>query len=156
MTEEYTDAISAVINFALTTTDTDGCFYFTCSDNFLNLEGLTIRSLDKTTITPEISALFPSRSINEIRARKIRTPEEICFLNKDLVKTANLYIEKDLNSSAYLSFDELSSYATVSMLGIPLIGHKDNILGVICFVNNQNTSGRSISFSTEVQNELTT
>lgn len=156
MTEEYTDAISAVINFTLATTDTDGCFYFTCSDTFLNLEGLNIRSLEKTTVTPEISALFPSRSINEIRARKLRTPEEICFLNKDLVKTANLYIEKDLNSSAYLSFDELSSYATVSMLGIPLIGHKDNILGVICFVNNQNTSGRSISFSTEVQNELTT
>lgn len=152
---DYSTVIEKILDYTVNSVGIDGYFFFSVSDsNFLNLETGWIKSLNLRSITPELAALFPSRSLTDVKNKKRRSPAEICALNHEILNISNLYAYPELENSAFQQFDELNGYATVSVLAIPLIDRKNNILGIVEFINNLDTNGKNISFTSELQNEL--
>lgn len=152
---DYSSVIEKILDYAVNSVGTDGYFFFSVSDsNYLNLEAGWIKSLNLRSITPELAALFPSRSLADVKNKKRRSPAEICALNHEILNIANIYGHPDLETEAFLKFDELNGYATFSVLAIPLIGRKGNTLGIVEFINKLDTNGKNIIFTSELQSEL--
>lgn len=150
--EIITDVMSAAADAA----NADGSFFFEVSpEKYMTLNYCRIDSLQAQKNTPvENAAFFPPVFVPDIRAKMAKRPAEICAYNREIVNYANIFASAELDTSFIAKFDEENNYSTVSVLDIPLIDRKDNLLGVVQFVNAKDSAGKIIAFTSEVQHML--
>ena len=154
---DYNSITEKILEYAINSAGIDGYIFISISDNnYLNLENGWIKSLNLHALNPELAGLFPSRSINDIKNKKKRSPAETCALTHEIMNISNFYAHPDLDTSAFSKFDEICNYSTISALVIPLIDRKNNPVGIVEFINNLDSNGKNINFTSEDQNELLT
>lgn len=150
--KDYTAIIEKIMLVARKACNADGCFYFSIKNNkYMNLEYSNIASISLGRLGSENLALFPSVSLPDIRNNPRKTPAEYCAVNREIINSPNIFQMDGINTDFISGFDETNNYSTVSVLALPLIDRKDNIVGVAQFFNAQDNNGKIISFTTDVQ-----
>lgn len=153
--QDIASLIRKVMTAAADAANADGCFFFEVSpEKYMSLNYACITSLQAQSNSPfENSAFFPPVFVPDIRGKAAKRPAEICACNREIVNFANI-AASDLDTSFIAKFDEEHNYSTVSVLDIPLIDRKGNLLGVAQFINAKDSSGKIIAFTNDVQNTL--
>lgn len=72
-----------------------------------------------------------------------------CFLQKKTINIKNIYEESSESTEATRKFDGHFNYKTRSVLNIPILGHKKNILGVMQAINALDENNQTTSFDEE-------
>lgn len=153
--EDYSIIIEKVMRVSRQACNADGCMFFSINDSkFMNLEYSRINSLNLDLLGTENMSFFPSVFLPDSKNKPKKSPSEFCALNREIINAANIFQTTDIDTSNIAKFDELNNYSTVSMLAIPLIDRKDNLIGVAQFINALDNNGKVISFTTDIQKML--
>ena len=150
--DDYPVIIEKVMRVARKACDADGCFFFSVSDNkYINLEYSRVNSLNVGIIGTENMAFFPSVFLPDVKNRSRKAPSEYCALNREIINSPNIFQTTGIDTDLIAKFDDANNYSTISLLAIPLVDRKDNLLGVAQFTNAKDANGKIISFTTEAQ-----
>lgn len=153
--QDIGNIIRKVMSTAADAANADGSFFFEVSpEKYMSLNYASITSLQARSSSPfENAVFFPPVFVPDIRGKAAKRPAEICAYNREIVNFANI-ASSGLDTSFIAKFDEEHNYSTVSVLAIPLIDRKDNLLGVAQFINAKDSSGKIIAFTNDIQNTL--
>lgn len=150
--DDYPVIIEKVMRVARKACDADGCFFFSVSDNkYINLEYSRVNSLNVGISGTENMAFFPSVFLPDVKNRSRKAPSEYCALNREIINSPNIFQTTGIDTDLIAKFDDANNYSTISLLAIPLVDRKDNLLGVAQFTNAKDSNGKIISFTTEAQ-----
>ena len=150
--DDYPVIIEKVMRVARKACDADGCFFFSVSDNkYINLEYSRVNSLNVGISGTENMAFFPSVFLPDVKNRNRKAPSEYCALNREIINSPNIFQTTGIDTDLIAKFDDANNYSTISLLAIPLVDRKDNLLGVAQFTNAKDANGKIISFTTEAQ-----
>lgn len=150
--DDYPVIIEKVMRVARKACDADGCFFFSVSDNkYINLEYSRVNSLNVGISGTENMAFFPSVFLPDVKNRSRKAPSEYCALNRKIINSPNIFQTTGIDTDLIAKFDDANNYSTISLLAIPLVDRKDNLLGVAQFTNAKDANGKIISFTTEAQ-----
>ena len=150
--DDYPGIIEKVMRVARKACDADGCFFFSVSDNkYINLEYSRVNSLNVGISGTENMAFFPSVFLPDVKNRSRKAPSEYCALNREIINSPNIFQTTGIDTDLIAKFDDANNYSTISLLAIPLVDRKDNLLGVAQFTNAKDANGKIISFTTEAQ-----
>ena len=150
--DDYPVIIEKVMRVARKACDADGCFFFSVSDNkYINLEYSRVNSLNVGIRGTENMAFFPSVFLPDVKNRSRKAPSEYCALNREIINSPNIFQTTGIDTDLIAKFDDANNYSTISLLAIPLVDRKDNLLGVAQFTNAKDANGKIISFTTEAQ-----
>lgn len=150
--DDYPVIIEKVMRVARKACDADGCFFFSVSDNkYINLEYSCVNSLNVGISGTENMAFFPSVFLPDVKNRSRKAPSEYCALNREIINSPNIFQTTGIDTDLIAKFDDANNYSTISLLAIPLVDRKDNLLGVAQFTNAKDANGKIISFTTEAQ-----
>lgn len=150
--DDYPVIIEKVMRVARKACDADGCFFFSVSDNkYINLEYSRVNSLNVGISGTENMAFFPSVFLPDVKNRSRKAPSEYCALNREIINSPNIFQTTGIDTDLIAKFDDANNYSTISLLTIPLVDRKDNLLGVAQFTNAKDANGKIISFTTEAQ-----
>lgn len=150
--DDYPVIIEKVMRVARKACDADGCFFFSVSDNkYINLEYSRVNSLNVGISGTENMAFFPSVFLPDVKNRSRKAPSEYCALNREIINSPNIFQANGIDTDLIAKFDDANNYSTISLLAIPLVDRKDNLLGVAQFTNAKDANGKIISFTTEAQ-----
>ncbi len=144
-----------ILSAAAKAASVDGCFLFELtSENFMELTFSNIKSLNLDLNSDTADRFYKPTSLTEIRAKEKKRPAELCALNHEIINADNIYLNDDIDTSFIARFDKKHNYSTVSVLALPLLDRRDNLMGVAQFINAQNDGGKVISFTPEARNLL--
>ena len=150
--DDYPVIIEKVMRVARKACDADRCFFFSVSDNkYINLEYSRVNSLNVGISGTENMAFFPSVFLPDVKNRSRKAPSEYCALNREIINSPNIFQTTGIDTDLIAKFDDANNYSTISLLAIPLVDRKDNLLGVAQFTNAKDANGKIISFTTEAQ-----
>lgn len=150
--DDYPVIIEKVMRVARKACDADGCFFFSVSDNkYINLEYSRVNSLNVGISGTENMAFFPPVFLPDVKNRSRKAPSEYCALNREIINSPNIFQTTGIDTDLIAKFDDANNYSTISLLAIPLVDRKDNLLGVAQFTNAKDANGKIISFTTEAQ-----
>lgn len=150
--DDYPVIIEKVMRVARKACDADGCFFFSVSDNkYINLEYSRVNILNVGISGTENMAFFPSVFLPDVKNRSRKAPSEYCALNREIINSPNIFQTTGIDTDLIAKFDDANNYSTISLLAIPLVDRKDNLLGVAQFTNAKDANGKIISFTTEAQ-----
>lgn len=150
--DDYPVIIEKVMRVTRKACDADGCFFFSVSDNkYINLEYSRVNSLNVGISGTENMAFFPSVFLPDVKNRSRKAPSEYCALNREIINSPNIFQTTGIDTDLIAKFDDANNYSTISLLAIPLVDRKDNLLGVAQFTNAKDANGKIISFTTEAQ-----
>ena len=152
--QDIAELIRKVMTAASEAATADGCFFFEVSpEKYMSLTYANINSLNTTKRLFENFSLFQPVFVPDIRNKIAKHPAEVCAYNREIINFPNI-ASSGLDTSLISKFDEEYNYSTVSVLAIPLIDRKNNLLGVAQFINAKDNSGKIIAFTNEIQNIL--
>jgi len=147
--------VAQTMEIAAGVVDADACFFFrVMANNFMNLEYSRVNSLNILVEGTANLQLYDSVFLPDLRKKKKKHPAEICALNGEVVCSANILLEKDVELDRIRKFDEENNYTSLSLLALPLFDTKKNVLGVAMFVNARNAQGKVVSFTGDNQNKM--
>ncbi len=148
-------SITQTIKTAADIANADGYFLFHITSNsFMNLICGNIQSINISFSDLSNSNLFKSVYLPNLKNKNIKSPFEICATNKEIINSANIFNETNINISLLKEFDETNNYTTVSTLCFPIFDSKKNIIAVAQFINAKDLRGKVIKFSSKVQNQI--
>ncbi|MBP3346306.1 MAG: HD domain-containing protein [Alphaproteobacteria bacterium] len=143
--------IEKVIRTAQDVCNADGATFYTVNDdNFLRLVFSYSKSLKIHKIGSDNKYYTNPTYLPDQRRVSPKSIIVTSALNKEIINTPDIYAE-NFDNSIYDAFDKDYDYRSVSMLVIPVLNHKGNIIGVAQFINAMDLGGRYISFTSEVQ-----
>ena len=128
-------------------------FYIINDDNYIRLIYFDSISLKMHKKGSESKYYTLPIYLPEQRFVKKRAAVTNCALNKEVINIADIYAEP-YDNSVYEEFDMDNDYRCVSMLFLPVLDHKNNILGIMQFINALDNKGRNIKFTSEIQKKL--
>ena len=70
-------------------------------------------------------------------------------INKKVINVRDVHADSQFDWQGPKKYDEITGYHTVSMLVVPLIDHKDKVIGVLQLINAQDSEGNIIGFSAD-------
>lgn len=147
--------IEKIMRVAAKAASADGCFFYEVTpDKFMSLAYSNIKNLRERQIGFENVDYFEPASLNDIRSKTAKRPAELCALNREIINTDNIYRDENIDTTFIARFDEKFDYATVSVLALPLIDRKDNLIGVAQFINATDNNGKVINFTPDAVNML--
>ena len=149
------EIIAATVDIASRIADADGCFFFHLTSNrFMNLVYSRIESLNASVSGTSNMAFFPSVYLPDIKDNPHKRPAEICALNHEIINSANIFNEPNIDTSFLRQFDETNNYTTLSMLAFPLFDNRRNVIAVAQFINARDTKGKIINFTQDDQEKM--
>lgn len=147
--------VEKILLVAAKAASADGCFFFEVSpDKFMSLTYSNIKSLREKSVGLDNFTYFEPISLADIRAKASKRPSEICALNQEIVMAENIYAVDHIDTKRLAMFDEQYDYSTVSVVALPLVDSKANLIGVVQFTNATDSNGKVISFTSEIVNRL--
>lgn len=153
--KDYNKVIEKIMLTAQKISSADGCFFYTVNDeqflslNFSNNNSLRLSKSGSDNLSYLQTVFLPER--------KNKTPKsfaEICAFNNEIINANNIYSLADIDNSFFLNYDETHNYSTVSVLTLPVIGRKNNMVGIAQFVNPLDANGKAVTFTPDAQNIL--
>ena len=143
--------IEKVIRTAQDVCNADGATFYTVNDdNFLRLVFSHSKSLKIHKVGSDNKYYTMPTYLPDQRRVNPKSIIITAALNKEIINTPDIYAE-NFDNTVFDVFDKDYDYRSVSMLVIPILNHKGNIIGVAQFINAMDTAGRYISFTSEVQ-----
>lgn len=125
----------------------DGAFlYVINNENFLSLEYCHIKSLMFEKLGAEAQGYFPTTFLPEVKPQQLKTCVQICALNKEIINIENIFNNSNFDKSNIENFDTAYNYATTSILCLPIINRKNEVVAVAQFINAQDSNGKNIAF----------
>ena len=134
---------------------------------YANAEGATIYMVDDDLrvlrfIKVYNSAMNVSLNVDEINwppiplymaesEPNLKNLAALCYHHKSSYNIPDVYEQRIFDNSGTLKYDKLNSYRTRSIVAIPMLDHKNQIIGVIQLVNARDNEGNIIAF---VPNEI--
>jgi HD-GYP domain-containing protein (c-di-GMP phosphodiesterase class II) len=70
----------------------------------------------------------------------------LCYHQKKSFNFPDVYEQDVFDNSGTIKYDNRNNYRTRSIVAIPMMDHKDNIIGIIQLINAQDMEGNIISF----------
>lgn len=151
----YTLIVEKILKTARQAANADACFFFSVNDNkYMNLEYCHSQSLNFEKLGIENMTFFPTVFIPDLKTKSLRTPAEHCAFNRDILNEANIFQAGAIDTSLIAKFDEHHNYTTLSMLVIPLIDRRQNLVGVVQFINAKDSAGKVITFTSDIQKNV--
>lgn len=143
--------IEKIIRTAQDVCNADGATFYTVNDdNFLRLVFSHSKSLKIHKVGSDNKYYTMPTYLPDQRRVNPKSIIITAALNKEIINTPDIYAE-NFDNTVFDVFDKDYDYRSVSMLVIPILNHKGNIIGVAQFINAMDTAGRYISFTSEVQ-----
>lgn len=143
--------IDKVITAAQYACNADGATFYTINDdNFLRLVFSHSRSLKIHKRGSDNKFYTNPTFLPEQRRVSPKTIIVTCALNKEIINTPDIYAT-EFDNHIYENFDADNDYRSISMLVIPVMDHKNNIIGVAQFINALDANDRPIIFTSEAQ-----
>lgn len=150
--EDHTVIIEKIMQTARKACNADGCFFFALNEEkFLSLEYSYIKSLNLGKTGSDNLAFSPIIFLPDSKNSPKKTPAEICTINKEIINVANVFTTQDIDTSNIEQFDKDNNYSTTSLLALPMLNRKGNIIGVAQFTNAQDHNGKNIAFTNDIQ-----
>ena len=147
--------IVEILSFASDIAQADGCFLYKITPSkYINLEYINIKSLRLSVKGASCDKFFAPEYLPQSKNKKNKHPSEICAVTKDILNTPNLYNEPSIDASALKIFDLENSYNSVSLLAFPLFDSNENVISVVQFINAKNSDGKTVTFSTKIQDQV--
>ena len=81
--------------------------------------------------------------------------EAVCAyaaIHKTPINIKDVHADSQFDWQGPKKYDAITGYHTVSMLVVPLVDHKDKVIGVLQLINAQNSDGEIIEFSKDNEN----
>lgn len=150
--KDFTVVIENIMDTAANICNADCGFFYTLNDdNFLSLDYSFNKSQRTALRGSDNLTLFQTVYLPERKTKNPKSVVEICYFNNEVVNTANLYGSPDLDNSFFVAYDETNAYRTISVLTLPIVSRKENIVGIAQFVNPQDYNGKTVVFTSEMQ-----
>ena len=147
--------IEKIMRVAAKAASADGCFFFEIGqDKFMSLVYSNVNSLRERQVGFDNLDFFEPIALSDIKNKTAKRPAEICAINREIINTDNIYKDDDMDTGFISGFDYKHDYATVSVLALPLIDRKDNLIGVAQFINAMDNNGKVINFTSDTVNML--
>lgn len=144
-----------VLDCASSLSNCDACFLYKITPSkYINLEYINIKPLRLNVKGSSCDKFFSPTYIPDAKNKKIKRPEEICAITKDIINSSNIYNEPDIDASALKEFDLNHDYNSVSLLAFPIFDSNDYPLAVIQFINAKSASGKISNFSLAIQDKI--
>lgn len=146
VSEEHLDVLLEKITFfSKTLSNADGITLYLAKDEKLQLhyiynQSLNIEWKSDSKKLAELNQLIINGKTKSMFSVK-------CFVEKKVIHIKNVDKEKSEPAIATRLFDAEFNYKTKSILNIPILGHNNNILGVIQFINALNKKNKLTSFN---------
>lgn len=150
--KDFSVVIEKIMETAGNISNADCGFFYTLNDdNFLSLDYSFSKSLRLTGRGSDNLTYMQTVYLPERKNKNPKSVVELCYFNNEIINTANVYGSSDIDNSFFAAYDETHAYRTVSVLTIPIVSRKDNIVGIAQLVNPQDINGKTISFTSEIQ-----
>lgn len=150
--KDFTVVIENIMDTAANICNADCGFFYTLNDdNFLSLNYSFNKSQRTALRGSDNLTLFQTVYLPERKTKNPKSVVETCYFNNEVVNTANLYGSPDLDNSFFVAYDETNAYRTISVLTLPIVSRKENIVGIAQFVNPQDYNGKTVVFTSEMQ-----
>lgn len=150
--KDFTVIIEKIMDVAANACNADGGFFYSLNDdNFLSLDYSFNKTLRISRRGSDNIVYTPTVYITEKKNKNPKSTVELCFFNNEVINFDNIYAATDIDNEFFASYDETHSYRTVSVLTLPIISRKRNIVGIAQFINAQDNNGKTISFTSETQ-----
>lgn len=150
--KDFTVVIENIMDTAANICNADCGFFYTLNDdNFLSLDYSFNKSQRTALRGSDNLTLFQTVYLPERKTKNPKSVVETCYFNNEVVNTANLYGSPDLDNSFFVAYDETNAYRTISVLTLPIVSRKENIVGIAQFVNPQDYNGKTVVFTSEMQ-----
>ncbi len=148
-TDDSDMLIDNVVNDIIDITNCDGGTLYILNDNKLQFKLMITRSLN-------IKSGSKSGKINLPDVEMKRS--NVCaysVLERKSVNISDVYKSELFDFSGPKNYDKMTNYRTKSIMVIPMVDDKQQILGVIQLLNAQDEKGNIISFSKEKEEIIT-
>ena len=146
--KDFTVVIENIMDTAANICNADCGFFYTLNDdNFLSLDYSFNKSQRTALRGSDNLTLFQTVYLPERKTKNPKSVVETCYFNNEVVNTANLYGSPDLDNSFFVAYDETNAYRTISVLTLPIVSRKENIVGIAQFVNPQDYNGKTVVFT---------
>ena len=150
--EDHSIVVEKIMDTAANMCDADGYFFYNVNDEkFLTLSYCVNKSLRICRKGSENIVYAPTIFLPECKNKEQRSIAENCFFTKEIINLSNIYANTQYDNSFFAEFDESNDYATVSILSFPIMTRKGYIVGIAQFVNPRDESGRTLTFTQDVQ-----
>lgn len=154
-TNDYMSVIEKIVRLAGRSCSAEVGFFYTFSkEHFINLEysynaklNIAKFGFDNNIYT---SPIFSENG----RSKSLRTAVEISAYNKEIINLPSIYNAQELDNLFFANYDTLNNYTSVACITLPLTNHKSDVVGVVQFVNPKDTKGKSISFTSNMQEDI--
>ncbi len=154
-TDDVNLSITQIIKIAADIANADGYFFFHITPNhYMNLICSYIQGINTGFSGISNAQFFESVYLPNIKNKKNKCPAEMCAINKEIINSANIFNEPNIEAAFIKEFDKINNYTTVSTLCFPLFDSKKNVIGVAQFINATDPKGKIIKFSSRVQTQI--
>ncbi len=131
-----------------------GFFYTATDDKFLNLEYSYNKKLNQKKYGSDNNTYIQSIFLPESKSKKQKSAIEISVLNNEIVNLNAIYSKQEMDNTFFANYDALNNYNSLSLLSFPLINHKGYVIGGIQFTNPQDSSGKGITFTKDMVDDI--
>ena len=129
--KDFTVVIENIMDTAANICNADCGFFYTLNDdNFLSLDYSFNKSQRTALRGSDNLTLFQTVYLPERKTKNPKSVVETCYFNNEVVNTANLYGSPDLDNSFFVAYDETNAYRTISVLTLPIVSRKENIVSL--------------------------
>lgn len=152
---DYMTVIEQIIRLAGRSCSADAGFFYTVNDDkFVSLDYSYNNSLNINRIGSDNNSYAQTVYLPEARSKKHRSAVESVAINNEVINLPSIYSTDELDNSFFAAYDTANNYTSVSCITLPLSNRKSHIVGVVQFVNAKDSKGKSISFTKEMQEDI--
>lgn len=152
---DYSSILEKILITSLTLAEADGCFFYNIDkDDYISLDFSINRSLNLAKRGIDNLSYMTIINLDEQRNKPKKSIVEQSAFNKEILNFDHIYANSNFDHSFFEKFDIANNYITNSVLTIPLVSRKNEINGVVQYVNAKDPNGKDIPFSVESQRVL--
>jgi HD-GYP domain-containing protein (c-di-GMP phosphodiesterase class II) len=154
--EEYHVIIQKTTQLAMKVANADACFFYNIDNNgYLSLDYSVNQSLKMSKAGIDNLSYASIVNLSDQKVKIKKSAVERSALNKEVLNLSHIYVNSDLDNSFFEKYDLNNNYTTNSVLTIPLIDKKEDVIAVAQFVNALDSNGKSIPFTKDMQRAIT-
>lgn len=138
-----------VLDAAIEYSNAEGATIYMVDDDSKQLRFIkVINSAMKVSLNSDQIDWPPIPLFNE-EEPNLKNLATLCYHHQCSYNIADVYKQEIFDNSGTLRYDKLNNYSTKSIVAIPMMDHKNRIIGVIQLVNALDDEGNKIAFVAE-------
>lgn len=153
--DDYHMIVQKVTQLCMKTANADACFFYHIDNNgYMSLDYSYNESLKLSKTGIDNLSYASIVNLAEQRLKIKKSAIERAAINKDVSNYSYIYMVSDLDNTFFEKYDSNNNYTTNSVLTIPLIDRKKEVIAVAQFVNALDSNGKAIPFNKDVQRAI--